>query len=351
MSDPGPNLSPSALLQLTRAVLEAVGTPPDIAEVVGSSLIDANLAGVDSHGVIRIPRYVGYVRSGKVLPAARPRIVSLSGATAKVDGASGWGQPAAYLGLECVLALASKNGVGCTTIARCNHIGRLGEYMERIAEANMIGMAMCNSLPAVAPFGGSTRVLGTNPIAFSVPRADALPPIVVDFATAAYAEGKLLMARARGEQLPLGVLLNHEGQPSTDPQDYYAGGALLTFGQHKGYGLSVIIEAIAGLLSGAAASCLPEYDGGNGTVLAAFDIGAFVPLDRFINQCEAMCTVIRSSPPVPGFTHVVLPGEPEAESRKRRSTDGIPLPAQVWAEIKATAEQVGVAADSFLGVR
>jgi LDH2 family malate/lactate/ureidoglycolate dehydrogenase len=331
-------------------VLEAVGTPPDIAGVVSGSLIDANLAGMDSHGVIRIPRYVGYVRSGKVLPAARASVVSRSGATAKVDGAWGWGQPAAYLGLECALELASENGVGCATVARCNHIGRLGQYLERIAEANMVGMAMCNSIPAVAPFGGSTRVLGTNPIAFSAPRGESVPPIVVDFATAASAEGKLLMARAKGERLPRGVLLNIEGQPSTDPQDFYTGGALLTFGQHKGYGLSIIVEAIAGLLSGAGASCLPEYDGGNGTLFVAFDIGSFVPLDRFISQCEAMCAAIQASPPAPGFTDVVLPGGPEAEARKRRSTEGIPLPAQVWDEIKTTAEQAGVAADSFAAV-
>ena len=184
------------LKRLGQAILEAVGTPEDLAAIVAGSLVDANLAGHDSHGVIRLTSYVAGVRSGQVQPGARAVVESLGDACARVDGAWGWGQPAAHIATDTASKLARANGVGLVTVGRCNHIGRLGEYIEDLSRAGQIGLMTCNSPPAVAPYGGYTRLLGTNPIAWGAPRSPGKPPIVVDFATASIAEGKLRIAHA-----------------------------------------------------------------------------------------------------------------------------------------------------------
>jgi uncharacterized oxidoreductase len=321
----------------------AVGTPPDLAEIVADSLVEANLVGHDSHGVIRLETYIALVRSGQVQPTAQPMIAQQSGATAQVDAASGWGQPAARLATQVVGALAREHGVGAVTISNCNHIGRLGEYVAAIAAQDQIGLAMCNAGPAVAPFGGARRVLGTNPFACAVPSGPDRDPILVDFATSGVAEGKLKMARAKGEMIAPGLLLNSDGQESTNPADFYSGGVLLPFGGHKGYGLSVMIELLGGALSGKAPAPLPEYGGGNGTLLLALTIGPFVSLEQFIDQTRRFEDELKATPPAAGSTEVLLPGEPEMRERRRRIRDGIPIPDQVWAGIQALADELHVA--------
>jgi len=205
----------------------------------------------------------------------------------------------------------------------------------------MVAMAMCNANSLVAPYGGRSRLLGTNPFAFAAPRKTASEPILLDFATAAVAEGKLRVARAKHQAVPPGLIIDPSGHPTTDPEDFYSGGALLPFGGHKGYGMSIMVEVLGGVLSGTGASCLPDYTGGNGTVILAIDIGSYLPLDAFMSQSDALGSMIKQSPRADESTEILIPGEPEALSRRQRR-DKIQLPVQTWTEIKTLADQFGV---------
>ncbi|HWE64199.1 MAG TPA: Ldh family oxidoreductase [Chloroflexota bacterium] len=335
-------ISAAALLRLATSLLEAADTPSDLAHIVAEALVDANLAGHDSHGVMRLPTYVRLVRAGKVKPAARPAVAGRQQAMATVDGHWGWGQPAARLATETAIALATEYGIGAVTIHRCNHIGRIGEYVEIMARAGMTGMVLCNAGPAVVPHGGRERRLGTNPFAWAAPTADPERPLMLDFATSAVAEGKLQVAQAKEQQIAPGLIVDAQGRPTTSLDDFYAGGALLPFGGHKGYGLSVMVEILGGALSGSAPSSLPEYGGGNGTLLIALDIATFQPLERFVDQSSQFAATIKDTQPAPAFDEVLLPGEPEARSRQQRAANGIPLPEQTWSELHDLAAQLGL---------
>ncbi len=331
-----------ALNRLTQNILEAAGTPSDLADAVRESLVGANLAGHDSHGVIRLPQYVAAVRAGSVQPAARATIVTEQQATARIDGAWGWGQPAARLGAQTVIRLAANYGVGAATIDRCNHIGRVGEYVEMIARAGMIGVALCNTGAAVASYGGRERLLGTNPIAIATPRPDGQAPLLLDFATSGVAEGKLRVAQSKGEQVAPGLILDREGHPSQSPADFYAGGALLPLGLHKGYCLSVMVELLGGALSGMAPSALPQFSNGNGTLMIALNIPSFVPLAQFTDQAAELSARLQSSTTAQGFAEVLMPGDPETRARARRAVEGIPLPEQTWDELQTLAAELQV---------
>jgi uncharacterized oxidoreductase len=345
MSDHPPTVSFSAdgLVRYVTSVLEATGSPPDLAATVAASLIEANLAGHDSHGIMLLPRYVRAVQAGRLLPAARPEVLSRHQATAIVDGKWGWGQVAARLATETVCALAVQYGVGTVTVRHCHHIGRLGAYVEAMARAGLTGIALCNAGLIVAPYGGRERRLGTNPIAWAAPTARPDQPLVLDVATSAVAGGKIDVAAARGETLAPGLIVDARGVPSTAPADYHAGGALLPFGGHKGYALSVMVELLGGALSGAAPACLPEYDHSNGTLMVAFDIGVFQPPERFVDQAERLTAALKGTPPAAGFDEVAVPGEPEARARRQRAARGIPLPPKTVNELDALAAQLGVA--------
>jgi uncharacterized oxidoreductase len=248
-------------------------------------------------------------------------------------------------GASVTIDIAQPAGIAATVVDRCNHIGRLGEYAETIAQADMIGIAVCNAGAIVAPYGGRARILGTNPLAIAAPRRTGEEPLLVDFATAGVAEGKLRVARANGQQVAPGLLLDAEGRPSQDPQSFYDGGVLLPFGGHKGYGLSMMIELLGGVLSGIAPSATSAYHGGNGTLLMALNVGAFTPFERYRDEVEELCAAIKASPPAEGFDEVLLPGEPERRARALRSEQGVSLADQTWNEITKLAAELGVEID------
>ncbi len=333
-------ITAQALQRIADALLAAAGTPHDLAQVVAESLVGANLAGYDSHGVMRLPTYVNSIRAGHIKPAERAEVSGRQQATATVDGRWGWGQPAARLAAETAIALATEFGVGAVTIQRCNHIGRVGEYVETMTRAGMMGIALCNAGPTVAPYGGWERRLGTNPLAWAAPTADPEHPLLLDFATSVLAGGKLEVARARGQTIKPGVLLDAAGHPSISPDDFFSGGALLPFGEYKGYAMGVMVEFLAGALSGAAPSCLPEYDSGNGTLMVAFNIAAFQPLAQIVDYATRFAAVVGASQPAPGSAGVLLPGDPAAEARRQRGHTGIPLPAATWQELHDLAAQL-----------
>jgi LDH2 family malate/lactate/ureidoglycolate dehydrogenase len=238
--------------------------------------------------------------------------------------------------------LSDDVGVSAVTISSCNHVGRLGEYVATIANAGKVGLALCNSGPAVAPYGGVGRVMGTNPLAWAAPRDGG--NLVLDFATSNVAEGKLKIALAEGTSVPPGNIIDKEGQLSIDPRDFYAGGALLPFGGHKGSGLSVMIEITAGLLSRMRTSCDPQYGGGNGTLLLAVDISAFVPLSVYYEEVEIFCQLFKHAARSGAGTaaEVLLPGEFERRTLVERRRDGVYVQDAIRRDITALADSLGV---------
>jgi uncharacterized oxidoreductase len=329
-----PNVDYHSLLEITQAIVEAVGTPPASAQAVAESLGGANIMGHDSHGVIRLALYLDFVSEGSVRPGATPPVAARRGATAQVDGMLGWGQPAARLATQTAIELAGEHGIGAVTIVNCNHIGRVGEYVETIARAGMIGIAMCNAGPAVAPYGGYQRVMGTNPFAWAAPGGPGEPPLVLDFATAGVAEGKLRVARTKGETVADGLVLDAHGRPTRDPADFYAGGALRPFGLHKGSGMSVMVELMARGLCNVDPTWSSNVEQ-NGTLIMALNTPFFAPEEQFLGAAARLRAQVGGLLPADGFAAVLLPGDPERLAAEIRLEQGIPIPQPLWDEIVA----------------
>ncbi len=339
--------SAASLIAFGQRVFASTGTPEDLAATTATSLVGANLAGHDSHGVIQLPVYADMAKAGSVLPFARAAIQPASGmlATLVVDGALGWGPPAAYMATDTIIERAQRFGIGSAVIQRCHHIGRVGQYVERVTDAHMVGIVMVNAGRSVAPFGGAKRMLGTNPIAIGVPRR-AAPPLMFDGSTAIVAGNKIRVLQDKGLAAPAGWIIDRNGQPGTLPQDFFDDGALLPLGGdngHKGYGLSVMVEALAGLLSGSSARALSEErSGGNGVLMIALNPDAFTTRTTYLDDIEKLCAELKASPAKDVGGEVILPGEPEARTRAERETAGIPLPDATWESLRALSDELGV---------
>jgi LDH2 family malate/lactate/ureidoglycolate dehydrogenase len=204
----------------------------------------------------------------------------------------------------------------------------------------MVGIVLCNAEPVVAPFRGRVRALGTNPIALSSPRAGGGAPIVLDVATASVAEGKLALALSEGRMVDHGQIVDSVGRDSTDPRDFYAGGALLPFGGHKGYGISVFVEILGGILSGAGAASAMKYVRGNGAHVIAIDVRTFLPLSQFEGEIEELADNLAGAGGVDD--PVLLPGQLEGDSRARRTAEGIELPVETWRDLCELTARLGI---------
>lgn len=323
-------ISRQEMLECAARILEKVGTPHDEAVSVADSLILAQEAGHASHGVIRLIEYTSFVNKGTVIPYARPSVVAERGATVAIDGHWGWGQIACKHALEIALKKVKDFGTVTITVKNVNHIGRLGEYVERLAEHNLVSLMWCNSDPSVAAFGGKDRLFGTNPFAAGIPTSEK--PIVIDFATAASAEGKLRVARANKQQIPTGMVIDKEGKESTDPESFYAGGALLPFGGHKGYCMSLMIELLGGALSGGHPATASRYSRGNGTVLVVMDPSFFVAEESFIQDIDESIATITGATPVDLSRPVLMPGDVENAQRAQNKPD-IAISKAIWQSI------------------
>lgn len=337
------------LTDLVRALFVAAGAPDGNATRVATSLVDANLAGHDSHGVIRIPQYVAAMRSGEIVAAAQPEIAQETEASAIVDGHWGFGQVTTSFATQVAVAKAKQTMLAAVGVTRLHHTGRLGEYPTMAATEGIILLLFgggLGGLPLAAPFGGCRAVLGANPIAAGFPLGPDYSPLIVDFATTVIAEGKVRVARDAGQSLPMGAILNREGFPTTDPNDFYDGGMLLPFGGHKGYALAVAAEMLAAAL--VAPSRWTEAGRGgpvfgqSGLFALAIDPAIFGTRDEYDRIADATVARLKGIPPAPGFAEVLIPGEPEARTRAERLRDGIPVAAATWQAIVAVATDLGI---------
>ncbi len=343
----GRNVSPGDLHRIVVAVFVAAGGPEDLARSVADALVDNQVAGHDSHGVVRIPQYLGAIERGVIDPPARPTVVQEDDTTALVDGAWGFGQAAADLAASVLIDKALRHKVAAVSITRVNHTGRLAVWTERAAREGVVMFMTLGTgaKPLTAPFGGAAAVLGTNPLSFSLPNHDG-DAVTLDFATAAIANGKIMVAQAEGQQLPEGVIVTKDGEATTDPADYFAGGFLLPFGGHKGYALSVIADLLGGVVTGA-------YDDGadpqrTGVFMFGVAHDAFRPSDDYRRAMTTAVDRITSVPPAKGYDEVLVPGMPEARERARRSEE-LTIGSGTWAQVIEAAQTVGVDVESLLG--
>ncbi len=337
-------LSESQAKRLAETMLRAAGVRPKPADVVATHLIDASLKGVDSHGLERIPQYLERIDEGYILADAEPEVASVQDAIMQVRGNGGLGIPAMQLAADRLAPLAHERGIAAASVLDVAHTGRIGRYVETLANAGCFGLAFGGGSyqqgGRVAPFGGSRGVLSTNPYALALP-GGSLGPVVVDFATSTIAQGKLSVAHERGTPVPPDSLIDKEGRPSEDAKDFYEGGALLPAAGPKGYGLALIAELIGFALIGVP----KEFN----WLIVALDLARFRTPSAFASAAEQCLSEVKAVPPSEGFEAVMIPGELERRAMEERRRDGIPLDGVLEAGLRYAAAPLGLDLDPLLG--
>lgn len=349
--------------QLVRAgatIFEASGSSTEEAMKIATRLVDANLTGHDSHGVIRIPQYIDAVKAGTLHPNRQAKVVTDSGAVTVLDGQFGYGQIVGEQAIDAAISKARTHGVGLATLRNSGHLGRIGDWAARAAAEGMTSLNFVNAIGnqlLVVPHGGAEPRGSTNPIAIGMP-VEGGEPVILDFATSAVAEGKVRVARNKGTYLPHDCLLNVDGEPTTDPNTLYnePRSNLLPFGGavtgHKGGGLWLMADLLAGGLS--AGGCARQPD--DKPQLCSNMLSIVINPENFSDQSALGAEVkryvafIKSARPRDPKKPVMLPGDPERQARAERSTDGINVDPETWTQIVGAGQEVGIAADTLEGI-
>ena len=337
-------LEATHLQAFTRNVFIAAGTPQHIAEDVAEILIKANLAGHDSHGVLRIPSYLEGIESGGIVPAAEPMVLRETDNTLHVDGQRGFGHYTARWAIRRVIEKAKQTRNGFATLTRTGHIGRVGEYAEEAAAAGCIGIITVGGGAKgggrILPFGGAEGALGTNPIAIGIPTGDERP-FLIDFATSMIANGKTYVADSENRDLPPGCVVDKHGNPTVKVAAYKEGGHLLAFGKHKGYALSLFVA----LLGGLGGTFNPNAGQMGGLTMQVIDVTAFTPLPAYQRGVRAFLEGVKATPPAPGFDEVLVPGDFEHRTRAQRLAKGIEVPETIYTQLQACAATFNLTLD------
>jgi LDH2 family malate/lactate/ureidoglycolate dehydrogenase len=334
-----------ALTDASRRALEKAGASPGNASEVANHLVLANLSGVDTHGVVHIPRYIDEIRMGWIDPLAEPAVLHEGSSYALVSGNWTFGQVATRLATEIAITKSNETGMAIVGLVQANHIGRVGHYVEMAAERRTATLVFSGGYgveqPAAVPFGGRTALLHTNPIAFGFPGGSE-PPLTFDFATTAVAGMKVVAARERSEQLPPNSIVDRDGRPTTNPADYFAGGSYLPFGGHKGYALMMASEFVGRIFTGSDRFADTKRGGPSmrhqGVTVIAFRVDLMDNLEDVLGRVDEMERRTHAVPPAPGFTEVMVPGDPERRAREQRKRDGIPIGESLWHELSGLAE-------------
>jgi hydroxycarboxylate dehydrogenase B len=336
---------------LTRAVqrlVEKGGSLPGEAELVAQNLVLANASGHDSHGVGMLPRYVDALLEGGLRANQHAEIQLDTGCLLRVDGGAGYGQVVGSEAMALGIERALRHGVCVVALANAHHLGRIGHWAEQCLEQGLISLHFVNVVtrPIVAPFGGLDARTGTNPVCVGIPRSGH-EPIVLDFATSRIAQGKVRIAHNRGLPVPPGTLLDDRGQATTDARYGVVPpfGALLPFGEHKGFGLSLVAELLGGALTGGL-TCRQPYDGRprilNGMFSVLLDPAQLGTAEHFAAETQAYLEWLGRSPPAEGEHGITLAGQPERAARQRAEREGIGVDQATWAEIVSAGEKLGL---------
>ncbi|MDA8126504.1 MAG: Ldh family oxidoreductase [Deltaproteobacteria bacterium] len=333
------------LIAFTDAVLSAVGLPAADAHLVADSLVQADLWGHQSHGVMRLSWYVARIRAGVVHAVTQPDLIVDAGAVAVLDGKDGVGQVIAAGAAHEALRRAKVHGIGAVAVRNSNHFGTAAYFTRMAPPEGCIGLLTTNASPAMAPWGGRKKIVGNNPWSVAAP-AGSHPPMVLDIANTVVARGKVFLARQKGLPIPAGWAISAAGEPTTDPAEALAG-IILPMGEHKGYSISVALDVLSGVLTGSGFGTgvhgpyQTEHRSGCGHLMIALNIEAFLPLAEFNARMEKLIAELKSVPLAKGFKEVFYPGEIEARNEERCLREGLRLPEQTLTDLAQLAKETG----------
>ncbi len=342
---------PELLRAQVAGILAAAGSSAEEARIVADNLVLANLSGHDSHGIGMVPRYVDAVLEGGLKPNASLKIDLDAGTLLSLNGQRGYGQVLGQQTMALGMARANELGSCILTLGNAHHLGRIGHFAEMATASGLIALHFVNVLsrPVVAPWGGADGRFGTNPCCIGIP-LKGREPFVLDFATSRVAQGKMRVAYNEGRRVDPGYLIDERGQPTTDPgvvvvpQPGGLLGALMPFGEHKGYGMAIACELLGGALTGGGTwHRKPDMARAvvNGMLTILIDPQKLGTQASFEREALAFLDWLKQSPPAPGFDRVRMAGEPEREARARRERAGIAVDDQTWAEMVAAGAKVG----------
>jgi uncharacterized oxidoreductase len=338
-----PVVNAAKLVDLVAAIMEGGGCHSDEARTVARRLVDSNLVGHDSHGVLRVSKYLEWMRAGTLRANTAPSVVFESDTIAIVDGHLGFGQVIGEFAAKLGIAKAAVKGIAMVGLTNCGHLGRVGDWADIAAAAGQVSLHFLNTSGAlrVAPYGGSDRRLSTNPISIGVP-VDGRDPVVLDVTTSTVAEGKLMVAVNKGEKVPEGWIIDRNGAPTTEPKDFYAGGALLTVGAHKGSGLSMITDLLAGAVSTGRSSDPDDAILRNNMLSIYIAPAVYDPGGGVAREARRFVDFVTASKPAKPGEPVLAPGDVERRNRAERLAKGVPLDDKTWADLIAAAASVGI---------
>jgi hydroxycarboxylate dehydrogenase B len=345
-----PLIDSARLTGIAHRVFVAAGSAEAEAQIIADHLVEANLKGHDSHGVGMIPSYLRNLGGGKAAANQPGRIVTDAGAMLVYDGERGYGQIVARNATLIGIERAQGDGVAVVALRNAHHIGRVGTYGEMCAASGLVSLHFVNitdQRPSVAPWRGRDGRFGTNPVCIALPGPEPARPIISDMATSRIAMGKVRVARNKGETIAPDTLLDTDGNPTTDPHVMYRRprGALLTFGEHKGYALAFICEMLAGAVTGSGTMRPERQDAEsvtNGMLMIVIDPSRLVDRAWMLDEIAAMTAYVTNSPPRRPDEPVLIPGDPERANRARRLKEGVPIDDETWREIAAAARAVNV---------
>lgn len=327
-------------------LLVKAGIPIDQAALIAEIVVEADLRGIGSHGVLRFPAYIHRVQNGTLTAHTELKILRQKGATLLIDGQHGFGQIAGVYAMREALERAAKHGSGMVAVRNVGHFGIAAYYAMLALPKKMIGMVCANAAPSMAAWGGTVPLLGTNPISVAIPTGQPVD-IVLDMASSVVARGKIRYAASQNQSIPQGWALDSDGQPTEDPHEAI-NGTVLPIGGPKGYGLALVADVLSGVLAGSAYGpnivSLHEMtrDVAGGLVLQAIDISAFADPDEFERRLQDLIAEIRRSPPAPDVERIYLPGEIEFLTKLERLEEGIPVPQNLLQELDRLADELGV---------
>jgi LDH2 family malate/lactate/ureidoglycolate dehydrogenase len=337
------------LLEFATAIYVKAGMPAADAHLAADTLVQADLWGHQSHGVMRLPWYTARLKSGVAKPIATPDYVVNAGAVGVIDGHDGMGQVLTAHAARDVIRRAKAHGIGAVALRNSNHFGTAMYYTLMAPPEGCIMFMSTNASPAMAPWGGRQKLVGNNPWSWAAP-AGKHAPLVLDIANTAVARGKIYLARQRNEPIPPGWAINAEGEPTTDPVEALAG-IIQPMAGHKGYAISVVMDVLSGVLSasefgpGVAGPYQPDKRSGAGHLLIALNVEVFQPLDAFNARMEAMIAGLKGVPLAKGADEIFYPGEIEARNDRRNRAEGLKLPPDTIADLTKLGQGMGIAFD------
>jgi LDH2 family malate/lactate/ureidoglycolate dehydrogenase len=332
------NVHVAALIDQVAGIFQKLDVPAEDARIVADHLVEADLRGVHSHGVIRVPTYVAALKAGKINPRPKIEVIEDHGGQIVMDGDNGLGQLTAFRANELAIERGKEHGLAAVALRRSTHCGAMAYYAIRARAADLIGLAITNAGMNMTPIGGTAKIVGNNPFAIAVPTTREWP-MVLDIATSVVAGGKLDVARSKGESIPLGWARDKDGNPTTDPVAARAG-SLEPVGGHKGLALAVMLDVLAGVLSGGRFGGMLGVDKGEsgmGQFFLTIDVTRFMPLDTFKARMDELIDQIHTSPKQPGVNRIYVAGEIEYDLESARRGTGVPLEESVFESLKAAA--------------